>query len=303
MRRPPRLAALAWGALAGAALLYAGLGLYGVDADESAVAYVLGRAVGRDVLPGMHWNPPWPVGRVAVARTATSFVMPVGYRLDPENGPYISSLWLTGDTNLVTARLNVHYSIRSLADFTIVHEAPRELVRRVAEGALTRFLMGENVDGVLGARRSVLGASVRDAVQSALDREGVGVSVQSVTVEELAPPRDGGVRGAFQNVQSASADRERLVLEARAYRRRVVAEAEGESGRLRADAEAARSRRIEIARGDAARFRSLAAARDRAPEVTEQRLYLEAMERLLPGLEAYVVEAGEGDHVNLRLVR
>jgi membrane protease subunit HflK len=274
-----------------------------VEADESAVAYVFGRAVDRDVLPGMHWNPSWPFGRVVVAKTATNFVMPVGYRIDPTTGPPISSRWLTGDTNLVTVRLNAQFSLRSLADFTIAHEDPRELLRGTAESALTSFLMGERVDGVLGARRAELSTAVRTAVQEALDREGVGVSVQSVTVEELAPPQNGGVRGAFQDVQSASADRERLALEARAYRRQTLAEAEGEASRLRSDAQAARHRRIELARGDASRFHSLAVEHDRAPEVTEQRLYLETLERLLPGLQTYIIQKGAEGHVNLRVVR
>ncbi|MGH0034481.1 MAG: protease modulator HflK [Myxococcota bacterium] len=298
-----RVRNLAWGGVAAAVLACAGAGLYDVEADESAVAYVFGRAVARDVLPGIHWNPPWPVGRVIVAKTATNFFMPVGYRVDLRQGPPISSLWLTGDTNLLTARLNVQYSIRSLADFSIAHEQPRELLRHVAEGALTRFLMAERVDAVLGARRSELLAAVRKDVQAALDREGVGVAVQSVTVEELAPPTVGNVRSAFQAVQSARADRERLVLEARSYRRQVLAEAQGEAERLRAGARARRHRRIELARGEAERFGAVAREHARAPELTEQRLYLETLERLLPGLESYVVEAGDGDRVNLRVVR
>ncbi len=303
MRLPPRVRNLAWGGFAAAVLAYAGTGLYNVEADESAVAYVFGRAVARDVLPGIHWNPPWPIGRVAVEKTATNFFMPIGYRVDREMGRTISSLWLTGDTNLLTIRLNVQFSIRSLADFSIAHEQPLELLRRVAEGALTRFLMSERVDAVLGARRSDLRAAVREDVQVALDREGVGVAVQSVTVEELAPPADGNVRAAFQAVQSARADRERLVLEARSYRRQVLAGAEGEAERLRAEARGRRHRRIELARGEAARFHSVAREHARAPEVTEQRLYLETLERLLPGLESYVVEAGDEGRVNLRVVR
>ena len=293
-----------WAAAGLVALLlgYGSIGLYGVDADESAVAYRFGRAVGRDVLPGIHWNPPWPFGRVSVAKTATNFFLPIGYRVDPA-APPISSLWLTGDTNLLTIRLNVQFSIGSLADFEIVHEAPRELLRRVAEGALTRFLMEEQVDAVLGARRAELRAAVLEQVQAALDREGVGVTVQSVTVEELAPPRDGGVRGAFQDVQSASADRERLVLEAGSYRRQVVAEAEGEAERLRAEARADRHRRIELARGEAERFRAIAREHARAPAITEQRLYVETLERILPGVESYVVEAPDNGRVNLRIVR
>lgn len=303
MRQRPSGRTLVWGAVATAVVAYAGSSLYNVEADESAVAYVFGRAVGRDVLPGIHWNPPWPFGRVAVEKTATNFFMPIGYRVDGKTQPPISSLWLTGDTNLLTIRLNVQYSIRSLAEYSIAHEDPRELIRNVAEGALTRFLMSEGVDAVLGARRSELRAAVREGVQGALDGEGVGVAILSVTVEELAPPTDGRVRDAFQAVQSARADRERLVLEAKSYRRQVLAGAEGEAERLRADARGRRHRRIELARGEAARFNAIAREHARSPEVTEQRLYLEALERLIPGLESYVVEAGDEGRVNLRVVR
>ncbi len=303
MRRPQRVRTLAWGGVAAAVLVYAGTGLYDVEADESAVAYVFGRAVARDVLPGIHWNPPWPFGRVAVAKTATNFFMPIGYRITQEIVPPISSLWLTGDTNLLTIRLNVQFSVRSLTEFLIAHEEPRELLRQVAEGALTRFLMSEGVEAVLGSRRSDLRAAVREDVQAALDRVGVGVAVQSVTVEELAPPAAGEVQRAFQAVQSARADRERLVLEATSYRRQMLAQAEGEAERLRAEARAQRHRRVELARGEAGRFRSVAREHARAPEVTEQRLYLETLERLLPGLESYVVEAGDEGRVNLRVVR
>ncbi|MFQ5352863.1 MAG: hypothetical protein ACE5D3_07300, partial [Candidatus Binatia bacterium] len=64
-------------------VLWLAAGLYSVDSDESALARVFGRSVGVDVLPGMHWNPPWPVGRVDIDRTTTNFIMPVGYRMQP----------------------------------------------------------------------------------------------------------------------------------------------------------------------------------------------------------------------------
>jgi modulator of FtsH protease HflK len=93
-------------ALAALALaLYAGAGVYSVEPDESAVEIVLGRVVTRDVLPGMHWSPPPPLGKVIVEKTATSFVMPIGYQFieRPGEAP-ISDLWLTSDTNIVTSR-------------------------------------------------------------------------------------------------------------------------------------------------------------------------------------------------------
>jgi len=289
-----------------AALVAAGcaaFGVYSVDSDESAVAFVFGRAVGLDVLPGIHWNPPWPFGRVVIAKTATNFVMPIGYRIEPEMGPPISDVWLTGDTNIVSGRLNVQYSIESLTDYLLAHEEPRELLRRAGERVVTRLLVSEGVDGVLASRRAELRLAVRQGVQDLLAAEGVGIAVQSVTIEELAPPREGRVRDAFQDVQNASADRERSALEARAYRRQVLAEAEGEAERVLSESRADRHRRIELARGETERFLALAREHARSPRVTEQRLYLETLERLLPDLETYVVDPSGGATVNLRVVR
>jgi modulator of FtsH protease HflK len=292
------------GRLAAPALLLAWLasGIYSVEPDESAVGFVLGRAVARDVLPGMHWNPPWPLGRVEVARTATSFMMPVGFRLLRDTGAPVSELWLTGDTNVVTARLTIQYRIRSLTDFLLASESPRELLRRAGEREVTRFMGGDGVDAILTRRQGDLRTAVREGVQALVDAEGVGIDVQSVTLEELAPPRQGAVRNAFQAVQDASADRERSIFEARAYLAQTLAEARGEADRLRSEAQGERHRRTAIAQGEAERFASLAREHARAPEVTEQRLYLETLERLLPRIETYMVEPGADGRVQVRVL-
>lgn len=281
-----------------------GAGVYSVESDQSAVAFVLGRAVTRDVLPGIHWNPTWPIGRVVIDKTATNFTMPIGYRMieQPDARP-ISDLWLTGDTNIVTARLDVQYRVRSLADLLLAHEQPRELLRQVGEQVLSQYLVSEGVEEILTTKRRELAEFVRTGVQQALDAEQVGIEVQAVNVQELAPPLQGEVRNAFQEVQNGNADRERLVFEARAYRAQVVAEARGESERRISEANADRHRRIEIASGEAERFQALAREHDRAPAVTEQRLHLETLERILPSMQTYVVEPGPGGRVNLRVTR
>ena len=290
-----------------APLLLAGwllAGAYSVESDQSAVAFVLGRAVDRDVLPGIHWNPAWPIGRVVVEKTATNFTMPVGYRMiDQPGAAPISDLWLTGDTNVVTGRLDIQYSIKSLADLLISHEQPRELLRRAGERVLSEYLVSENVDAILTTKRRELTEFVRKGVQKIVDEHGVGIQVQAVSVQELAPPLQGEVRNAFQEVQNATADRERAVFEARAYKAQVVAEAEGEAQRRVSEAKSDRHRRIEIASGEAERFAAIAKEHDRAPGVTEERLYLETLERILPRIENYVVEPGPDGRVNLRVTR
>jgi membrane protease subunit HflK len=279
-------------------------GTYSVESDQSAVAFVLGRAVGRDVLPGIHWNPAWPVGRVVVEKTATNFTMPIGYRmLEQPGAPPISDLWLTGDTNIVAARLDVQYRIRSLADFLLAHDAPRELLRQTGERVLSQYLVSQGVDDILTTKRRELAEFVRAGVQQSLEQHGVGIEVLAVSVQELAPPLQGEVRTAFQEVQNGNADRERAVFEARAYKAQVEAEAQGEVQRRLSEADAERHRRIELASGDAGRFATIAKEHDRAPAVTEERLYLETLERILPKIETYIVEPGPGGRVNLRVTR
>lgn len=283
---------------------YLASGIYSVNSDQSAVAFVFGRAGGLDVLPGIHWNPPWPFGRVVVEQTATNFTMPIGYRVVEQPGADpISDLWLTGDTNVITARLDIQYRVRSLSELLLSHESPRELLRRAGERVLSRFLVSEGVDAAITTRRRELSEFVQRGVQRLLDADRTGIEVQAVSVQEIAPPLQGQVRNAFQDVQNASADRERAIFEASAYRAQVLAEAEGEAQRLESEAAGTRHRRIEVAAGEASRFLALAREHDRAPGVTEERLHLELLERLLPNVETVVVDAPRGGKVNLRVVR
>lgn len=283
---------------------YAAWGIYGVEPDESGVELVFGRVVSRDVLPGIHWNPPPPFGQVIVDKTATSFVMPVGYQFIERPGePATSDLWLTADTNVITLRVNVQYSLRSLADFALAHEQPRQLLRRAGERVITSYLAGQPVDAVLTNERQRLAGATLARLQEVLDREGTGIAVQSVSIEELGPPLDGGVRAAFQEVQNSSSDRERVIHEAHAYAAQTRAQAEGEGQAERDRAFTDRHARIEAARGETARFAALAREHARAPGLTEQRLYLESLDRLMPNTKLFVVEPGAGGKVNLRIVR
>jgi membrane protease subunit HflK len=283
---------------------YAAWGIYGVEPDESGVELVFGRVVSRDVLPGIHWNPPPPFGQVIVDKTATSFVMPVGYQFIERPGePATSDLWLTADTNVITLRVSVQYSLRSLADFALAHEQPRQLLRRAGERVITSYLAGQGVDAVLTNERQRLAGATLARLQEVLDREGTGIAVQSVSIEELGPPLDGGVRAAFQEVQNSSSDRERVIHEAHAYAAQTRAQAEGEGQAERDRAFTDRHARIEAARGETARFAALAREHARAPGLTEQRLYLESLDRLMPKTKLFVVEPGAGGKVNLRIVR
>ncbi len=283
---------------------YAATGFYGVASDESGVAIRLGRAVDRSVLPGIHWNAPWPLGRTIVEQTATSFIMPIGFRFVERTGdPPTSDLWLTGDTNVITARLTVQYSIASLDDFTLTHATPRQLLRRIGERATGQMLAGEGVDDVLTGRRQAIGIELHARMQEILDELATGIRIQSISLQELAPPVSGGVRTSFQEVQNASSDRERMIQEAHAYAAQVEAETVGEIQQIVSTAHADRHERVTTAGARAARFEALAAEHGHSAWITEQRLYLETIERLLPNIETYVLEPSDRGKINLRILR
>jgi membrane protease subunit HflK len=299
MRASARISAAAL-----AVAVYVATGIYSVDPDETAVEMLLGRVVTREVLPGIHWNAPVPLGKVVIEKTATSFVMPIGYQFIERPGePTVSDLWLTADTNVIALRVNVQYSVRSLAEFALAHEQPRQLLRRAGERVTTAYVAGRPVDTVLTSERQRLGMAIRQGLQAVLDHEDTGIAVQSVSIEELGPPLDGGVRAAFQEVQNAISDRERVVHEAHAYAAQENARAQGEGEAERERAYTAKHAREEAARGESDRFRALAREHAHAPGLTEQRLYLETLDRLIPETDLYVVEPGEDGKVNLRIVR
>ena len=243
---------------------------------------------------------------MVVEKTATNFTMPVGYRKTARPAGRAGDLrsLLTGDTNIVTARLDLQYRARKASRTCCWRTRIRASSCAAPASACSRStLVSEKVDAVLTTKRREMQEFVRTGVQQILDAHGVGIEVLAVSVQELAPPLQGDVRSAFQEVQNANADRERAVFEARAYKAQVVAEAQGEAQRRVSEASAEQHRRVEIASGEAERFQALALEHDRAPAITEQRIYLETLERILPRVQTYVIEPGKGGKVNLRVTR
>jgi len=282
---------------------YLATGFYTVDSDARAVAFIAGRALEGDVRPGIHWNVPWPLGRTVVQRTSVNFVMPIGYRLlDRTDVRPISSLWLTGDTNIIEVTLDVQYVIRELRAFLLGTENPRELLRQIGERTVTAELVRYDIDALLTSERQAVQRRILQTLQRDLDARGVPLGIQNVVMREVAPPTLGDVRATFKQVQDAISDRQRLVDEANTYRGSTLAAAQGEAERRIQSGEATRRTRVELARGETERFLALAAAHAEAPELTEQRLFLETMEELLPSMSTYIVEPGAHGTVHLRIV-
>jgi membrane protease subunit HflK len=285
-------------------LAYLASGLYTVPTTSLAVTRLFGVIIDATVPPGVHWWWPAPIGRVDQAEVTRTFTMPVGYlAIEDARGigpdPSIAS-WLTGDTNILRFRANVNYRIVDPAKYLFGTGQPFEALRYVAGSALTEAASALPVDDLLTSGRLALIERMRARTQEQLDRWGVGFQVLAINLEAVEPPSV--VMAAFQDVQNARADRERLVSEAQAYANGLVPVARGEAERKVNEALTFQDQRLNRARGDATRFAQLAAEHRRAPDLLESRLYLETAERVLPRVRRYVLDPGGDGSLPIRII-
>ena len=277
-----------------------GAGFYVVDTDEQAVVRRFG-AIAERVGPGMHYRLPWPVDRVDVVRTTSVMKTGVGFRLpEGEQTTVVGMELLTGDTNILSVALVLQYVIRSPADFLFRIEEPETLIGSLAETVLTETVIGMAVDDVLTTGRLAIQERVKSETQAMLDRYQSGVQITSSNIMTIT--LDQSVAEAFQEVTDAMADREKSRNEARMYANNLLPKARGEAHAVVRAAQAYRQQRIAEAIGNSDRFLALLEEYEKAPEITRSRLYLEAMERILPKVQMYVIDTEKGEvPLNLRV--
>jgi membrane protease subunit HflK len=287
-----------------AAALWLGWGIYFVPADQQAVELRLGRVAGAPVGPGVHWAWPRPVGQVIKIRARETRRLTIGFAapdqvLGREAQP-LQAEFLTGDRNIITIGLVTQYAIKDPIAFLFRFEDVETLLRGTVESALSAIVMRRGVDSLLTTEKVAVQQEVHALAQEMVERYQSGVSILGVSLESVAPPE--AVREAFNDVASAREDRDRIVREAQSYANEVLPVARGDAERLLREAEAYLRSRTTRAAGDAARFASLAAEYAKVPRETSTRLYLEAMEEVLPRMDKTIVESDAGA-VDLDFVR
>jgi modulator of FtsH protease HflK len=290
-----------WRWLGGALLLlaaYLGTGFYLVDTDEQAVVRRFG-AIAARVGPGMHYRLPWPIDQVDVVKTTSVMTTGVGFALPQrEQASVVGMELLTGDTNILNIALVLQYVVRSPADFLFRIEDPQTLIGHLAEAVLTETVTAMAVDEVLTTGRLAIQEQVKTATQAMLDRYQSGIQITSSNIMTIT--LDPSVAAAFQDVTDAMADREKSRNEARMYANNLIPKARGEASAAVREAQAYKQQRIAEAVGNTDRFLAMLTEYQKAPEITRTRLYLEAMERILPKVKMYVVDS-EGGRVPFTL--
>jgi modulator of FtsH protease HflK len=287
-RRPRSILAAVALAVAG----YLATGVFTVAADEQAVVRRFGRVTAR-LGPGLHYRLPWPVDRVDVLKTTTVMKTGVGFSLPDGEATSVTGMEiLTGDTNIVSVAIAIQFVIANPAAYLFEVETPAVLIGHAAESVLTETVVGMPVDEVLTTGRLAIQERVKSGTQAILDRYVSGIQLTSASIMTIT--LDSAVAQAFQDVVSASADRENKINEARTYANTILPKARGEAQSLVLAAQGYREQRVAEAVGNSARFLELLAEYSKAPEITRSRLYLEAMEKILPKVKKYVIDSEQG---------
>ena len=261
-------------------VIWAAMGFYTVDESERGVVMRFGALRSETVMPGLRWNPPLVdvVQKVNISRVNTR-----SYARD----------MLTTDENIVNVSIDVQYVIQDPVKFVTVVADPELSLDHAAESAIRHVAGGTTMDRVLTQGREDVAAEVRERLQRYMDTYDSGILISQVTVRNAQPPD--AVQGAFDDVIKAREDEQRVQNEALAYANRVIPVARGEAQRIIEQANAYRDQVIARAEGEAARFSQLLIEYEKAPEVTRERLYIDAMQAVMTNSSKVLIDVEGGN--------
>lgn len=277
-------------------------GFYIVDQGSRGVVLRFGEHI--DVTqPGPRWHLPYPIETVEIVNQEQVRTIEVGYRssndLAANSQDLRESLMLTGDENIVDLQFAVQYNLKSVEDFIFNNRSAESSVRAGAETAIREVVGKSEMDFVLYEGREEVAIRTKDLIQQILDRYSTGINVTSVTMQNAQPPEQ--VQAAFDDAVKAKQDLERQKNEGQAYANDVVPKAKGTAARLIAEASAYKVSIENEALGNSSRFEQIMKEYERAPEVTKNRLFLEAQEEILSNVTKVIIDQQSGSNSLLYL--
>jgi len=265
-------------------VLVAGWGLFGfyqVDEKEQAVVLRLGKYLDT-VGPGLNWRP-LLLDRVFKERVT-------------EERQYSSrGQMLTQDENIVELPLTVQYNINNVKDFVLNVKNPELSLRHATDSALRHVVGSSSLDEVVSTGRGKIAEEVKLRLQQYLDSYGAGILVRKINIQEAKPPSE--VKAAYDDVIKAREDQERLINEAQSYSNGIIPEARGKAQRMLEEALAYKEQVVAEAQGETNRFLALLTEYQKAPEVTRQRLYLDAVQDVMSNSSKVLIDVEGGNNM------
>lgn len=282
------------------AVFWLASGLYRVEPQENAVVLTFGKWTSTRTEPGLGYALPWPIQEVTKVDVAFDRRVEIGFRDQPGsraagNDVADESLMVTGDENIIDIDFIVLWRVGDAGKFLFQIRDPETTVKKAAESAMREVVGRTPIQKALTEARAQIETDTKTLMQKMLDDYSSGVVINSVQLLKVDPPAE--VVDAFNDVQRARADRERLKNEAETYRNDIIPRARGEAQKLIQDAEAYKLAVLSKAQGEADRFASVLAAYQSARDVTQKRMYLETMQEIMVSSRKMIVSDGRGQSV------
>ncbi len=282
---------------------------YTVDADEVGVIQRFGKYV-ETMQPGLHMKIPFGIETVKKVKVQRVLKEEFGYRTQApgvrstyDQGDFSSeSLMLTGDLSCALVEWIVQYRIKDPKAYLFHVRDITGTIRDLTQSAMRQVVGDHSVDEVIITNRQEISLEVRDLLQQLLDHTETGVDIVTVNLQDVNPP--GPVQPAFNAVNEAKQERERIINEALEAYNKVIPQAQGEAEQLLRQAEGYSVNRVNRARGDADKFLAIWQEYSRARDVTRRRMYLETMLEVMPRVkEVYIIDDKQSNLIPLLQMR
>jgi len=287
-------------------LIWLASGFYRVEPDEQGIELLFGKWNESTTEPGLHYFFPTPIGQTITPKVEVIRKINVGFRSandlgfssnsNAERKVIEESLMLTGDQNISDVRFTVLYKIKDAGNFLFKLRNPETTVKDMSESVMREVVGQRDLQFLLTEGRQEVEQVVRTGLQEILDSYESGILVQSVQLQSVDPPDQ--VIDAFDEVQRARQDKDRLVNEANTYLNKIVPNARGEAAKHVESAKAYKEQVVKQAEGVAQNFIDVYNSYKGAKEVTRRRIYLETLREVLEGKNKIILDdSGNGQGV------
>ena len=277
-------------------LIWLGSGFFIVQEGQQAVITQFGKYY-ETLGAGFHWRLPYPIQRDEKVFVTQIRSVDIGRDNIIKATGLRDSGMLTADENIVEIKFAVQFRLNDAREFLFDTKDPTGAVVQAAESAVREVVGKMTMDAALGDERDKIAPQVRELMQQILDRYQVGVQVVNVNLQQsgVRPPEQ--VQAAFDDVLKAGQEAERTKNEAQAYANDVIPRAVGTASRVQQEAEGYKARVVAQAQGDAQRFDSVQAEYQKAPQVTRERMYIDALQQIYTNVSKLIVDTRQSSNL------
>ena len=277
-------------------LLWAASGFYVVEQGEQGVELQFGQYK-QVTEAGLRWHLPYPVETVEIVNVQQIRTVEVGYRSNTRSNQFATvpqeALMLTKDENIIDIQFAVQYDIKDPRFLLFnVSENLDQVVRQATESSVREVVGRNTMDFAITGGRAEIAQETRLLLQNILDRYQTGINVKAVEMQNAQPPSE--VKGAFDDAVKAREDEVKFRNEAEAYANDIIPRARGSASRVLQEAQAYQASVVAKAQGEASRFTQVLNEYHKAPGVTRDRLYIDAMEQVLSRSTKIMIDQSAG---------